>query len=165
MTVSVLVAGCINPIKNAAPSPTAAKVNNTTWFEKKMANLPLIESVNPLRRVSDDPSGLETYRGTYLVSQAGGPEYVSTWELQIANSNTIAKLRYQQLTRQALDDGYKEQQPAAVLSTLLGNVTSSWHGIKNHAQTQILYGYNYELADWWVLTVTGLPEGVIIGDM
>ncbi|MDD1721263.1 MAG: hypothetical protein LUP95_04685 [Euryarchaeota archaeon] len=162
---SVLTAGCTNPITNTAPSPTPAVASNTTWLEEKIASLPLIESVNPLRRVSDDPSGLETYKGTYLVSEAGGREYISTWTFQTTDSDVTAKLHYQQLVRQKMDEGYKEGRPVEVPSTLLGNVTSSWYGAKNHNQAQAMYGYNYELADWWVLSVTGLPESVLIGDI
>ncbi|MGZ4902835.1 MAG: hypothetical protein ACXV44_03235 [Halobacteriota archaeon] len=160
---SVLIAGCTTPHMNSAPSPTPAAVNHTALIEEKIASLPLVESVSPLRRVSDDPSGLETYQGTYLVSEAGGREYASTWTLRMADSNATAKLHYQQLVNQTRDEGYKEGTPVKVLSTLLGNVISSWYGVKNHKQVQVMYGYNYELAEWWMLTVTGLPESVLIG--
>ncbi|MGZ7206265.1 MAG: hypothetical protein ACXVIV_06385 [Halobacteriota archaeon] len=163
--VSVLIAGCTNPITNTAPSPTLAAANNTALLEEKIASLPLVESVSPLKRVPDDPSGLETYRGTYLVSETGSIEYISTWTLRLAGSDATAKLHYQQVVRQQANEGYKEGPHVEILSTLLGNVTSSWYGVKNHAQAQVVYGYNYELADWWVLTVIGLPESVFIGDL
>lgn len=162
---SVLIAGCTDSNTNTVPSPTPAATNNTTLLEEKIASLPLVESVSPLKRVPDDPSGLETYRGTYLVSEAGGLEYISTWTLQLAGSDATANQQYQQVVHQQADEGYKEGRPVEVTSTLLGNVTSSWYGVKNHTQTQVVYGYNYEIANWWVLTVTGLPESVLIGDI
>ncbi len=162
MLACVLIAGCTSTITAPSPTPVA---NNTTWFEEQIAKLPSIESVNPLSRVSDDPSGLETYRGTYLVSEAGGREYISTWTFQMADSNATAMSHYQQLVRQKIGEGYKEGQPVDVASILLGNVTSSWYGVKNHTQAQVMYGYNYELASWWTLTVTGLPESVLVRDI
>ncbi len=161
---SVFVAGCASPVAVTAPSPTPI-VNDTSWFEGKIASLPLIESVSPLKRVADDPSGLETYKGTYLVSEAGGHEYISSWTLQLAESNITAKQHYQHLVSQKIQEGYNAGRPVAITSTLLGNVSSSWYGIKNHTQSQVVYGYNYELTNWWILTVVGLPESVFIGDL
>ncbi len=163
MLASVFIAGCTSSSTDTPPSPTPVTANNMTWFEEQIAKLPLVESISPLSRVPDDPSGLETYRGTYLVSEAGGRDYVSTWTFQIADSNASAKSHYQQLIRQKTAEGYKEGRYVGVPSTLLGSVMSSWYGVDNHTQAQVMYGYNYELADPWTLTVTGLPESVLIG--
>ncbi len=163
VVVSVLITGCANPLTNTAPSPTPVPINHTSLLNEKIASLPLVESVSPLRRVSDDASGLETYQGTYLVSEVGGREYASTWTLRMTDSNESAKLHYQQLVSQKRGEGYKETEFTHITSTLLGNVTSSWHGVNNHKAAQVMYGYNYELSEWWMLTVTGLPESVLIG--
>ena len=163
VTASVFNAGCVNPFANTAPSSTSAPLNHTSLLNEKIASLPLVESLNPLRRVSDDPSGLETYQGTYLVFDTGGREYASTWTLRMTDSNGTARLHDQQLLSQKRDEGYKERAPVHIASTLLGNVTSSWHGVNNHKAAQLMYGYNYELTEWWMLSVTGLPESVLIG--
>lgn len=157
LAAAVLVGGCVTDVATLTSTspPTPVEQDYTAYFGTRIAAQYGTAVVSPLTQISNN-----RYTGSYRIT-SNGSSYAATWTIEIASSHGAAKERYNQLVLKRIGDGYDVRSMSSLIGpTLFGDAKADWYGYKlksleSASVYQALYGYNSDLNEWFVATMTG----------
>ena len=152
-TAMVLTAGCTTNTSNptATPKPDYSadfeRILYRAAYERILNGDADVTIINPMSQLSDG-----VYSGSYNLTDVNGT-YTYDVKIEVAQSETAAKARYEELVLQKQDAGYTSRSTGLGSSTIFGETKASWAGTKLSSSFEVIYADNPETGEWVVVSV------------